>query len=86
MNEHDEIPPLDSEVNQRKEREFDLLTFVLAGALAAVVLIAIGYGIFNSSRLATAIPSPGRLHHPFQTAAPLPQRSATTPTSTTGTK
>ncbi|MEA2980534.1 MAG: hypothetical protein QOF09_2357 [Alphaproteobacteria bacterium] len=42
----------------RKEREFDAITFLLAGVLSAVVLSAIGYGIYNSSRVVKTIPSP----------------------------
>ena len=38
-------------------REYDTITFVLAGVLAAIVLGAIGYGIVNSSRVTTAIPA-----------------------------
>ena len=35
---------------KRRELEFDAITFVLAGVLSAVVLGAVGYGIFKSSR------------------------------------
>jgi hypothetical protein len=42
--------------DDRGDREYDLITFVLAGVLAVIVLGAIGYGIFNSSRVTTAIP------------------------------
>jgi hypothetical protein len=42
---------------QRREREFDTITFVLAGVLGVIILCAIGYGIFKSSRGATNIPS-----------------------------
>lgn len=35
---------------KRREREFDAITFVLAGVLSAIILGAVGYGIFNSSR------------------------------------
>jgi hypothetical protein len=42
---------------KRREREFDAITFVLAGVLSAILLGAIGYGIVNSSRGTTAIPS-----------------------------
>ena len=44
--------------NERREREFDAITFLLAGVLSAVVLGAVGYGIFKSSRVATVIPPP----------------------------
>jgi len=33
-----------------REREFDAITFLLAGVLSAIVLGAVGYGIFNSSK------------------------------------
>ena len=36
--------------NERREREFDAITFLLAGVLSAVVLGAVGYGIFKSSQ------------------------------------
>jgi len=42
---------------QRREREFDTITLVLAGVLSAIILGAVGYGIFNSSRGTTAIPA-----------------------------
>ena len=41
---------------KRREREFDTITFVLAGVLSAVVLGAVGYGIVNSSRGTATIP------------------------------
>ena len=37
----------------RRERDFNTITFVLAGLLGAIILCAIGYGIFNSSRSGT---------------------------------
>jgi len=40
------------------EREFDIVTFVLAAILALTILGAVGYGIFNSSRVASTIPFP----------------------------
>jgi hypothetical protein len=48
---------MNEDPKQRREREFDTITFVLAGVLSAIVLGAIGYGIVNSSRGTTAIPS-----------------------------
>ena len=42
---------------KRKEREFDAITFLLAGVLSAIVLGAIGFGIAKSSKVAT-IPAP----------------------------
>ena len=57
--------------NERREREFDAITFLLAGMLSAVVLGAVGYGIIKSSRVATVIPplAPG-LQSPVQAARP----------------
>jgi hypothetical protein len=63
---------------QRREREFDTITFVLAGVLSAIILGAIGYGIFNSSKQMTAIPA---LTTGSQIPLP-PER----PTSTTGSR
>jgi hypothetical protein len=42
---------------QRREREFDAVTFVLAGALSAILLGAVGYGVVKSSRGTTNIPA-----------------------------
>jgi hypothetical protein len=42
----------------RPERDHDIITFVLAGVLALIVLAAVGYGISNSSRVATILPLP----------------------------
>ena len=42
----------------RWEREFDAITFLLAGVLTAVVLGAAGYGIYNSSKVSRTVPSP----------------------------
>ncbi len=47
----------DEDPETRREREFDTITFVLAGVLGAIILGAVGYGIFNSYRGATTIPS-----------------------------
>jgi hypothetical protein len=41
---------------KRREREFDAITFVLAGVLSAVVLGAVGYGVIKSSRGTATIP------------------------------
>ncbi len=60
---------------KRREREFDAITFVLAGVLSAVVLGAVGYGIFKSSR-GTNIPS--------LTAGPQIPGAPERPVSTTG--
>jgi hypothetical protein len=43
-------------------RKYDIVTFVVAGVLAAIVLGAIGYGILTSSRVTTALPSMGPAH------------------------
>ena len=43
---------------KRREREFDAITFVLAGVLSAILLGAISYGIVNSShRAASTVPA-----------------------------
>jgi hypothetical protein len=63
---------------QRREREFDAITFALAGVLGAIVLGAIGYGIFNSSRTTTAIPA-------LDAGAQMPFPPGR-PTSTTGSR
>ena len=42
---------------KRREREFDAITFVLAGVLSAIVLGAVGYGVVKSSRGTTNVPS-----------------------------
>jgi hypothetical protein len=59
-----------------RDRDHDILTFILAGVLAAIVLGAIGYGVVNSSRVSTAIPA----MRPSEPAKPASQ------VSTTGTK
>src|SRR4051812_50207655 len=66
----------DQDPEKRREREFDAITFVLAGVLSAIVLGAIGYGIFNSSQGRTAIPP--------LTAGPRSFGPPPTPSSTTG--
>ena len=63
---------------KRREREFDTITFVLAAVLSAIVLGAVGYGIFNSSRGTTAIPS--------LTAGPQVPGPPERPLSTTGSR
>ena len=70
--------------NERREREFDAITFLLAGVLSAVVLGAVGYGIFRSSRVATVIPPPMLgLQMPVQAGRP---PSDPNPTTTTGSR
>lgn len=44
--------------DERKERGFDALTFLLAGVLSAIVIGAVGYGIFKSPKVATIVPPP----------------------------
>lgn len=43
-------------MKDRGDREYTVITFVLATALGVIVLVAVGYGIFNSSRGNTAVP------------------------------
>ena len=43
----------DDPFTQRRERGFDAITLILAGALAAIVVGAIGYGIVKSSKVAS---------------------------------
>jgi hypothetical protein len=62
---------------KRREREFDTITFVLAGVLSAIVLGAVGYGIFNSSRGVTI---------PALTAGSQTPLSPGRPVSTTGSR
>jgi hypothetical protein len=65
--------------DERREREFDAVTFLLAGVLSAVILGAIGYGVFRSSRVATVIPSPALgWQMPAQTARPPSDPNPTT--------
>jgi hypothetical protein len=45
---------MNEDPDERREREFDMITFLLAGILSAIVLGAVGYGIFNSSKGVTA--------------------------------
>jgi hypothetical protein len=44
--------------DRRREHEFDLVTFLLAAVLAGIILAAMGYGVVNSSRVATPLPLP----------------------------
>jgi hypothetical protein len=43
---------------KRRERNFDLITFLLAALLTGIILGAMGYGVVNSSRVAMPIPPP----------------------------
>jgi len=63
---------------KRREREFDAITFVLAGVLSAIILGAVGYGIVNSSRWATTVPA-------WDTGSQMP-RPPEPPASTTGSR
>jgi hypothetical protein len=60
MKEKNSQEPRNLDADRRTEHEFDVITFVLAGLLALIVLAAVGYGIFNSSKVATTIPFPTR--------------------------
>ena len=48
---------MDEDPEKRREREFDTITFVLAGVLSAIVLGAVSYGILKSSKGTTTIPA-----------------------------
>ena len=49
---------MNEDPERRRERDFDTITFILAGVLSAIVLGAVGYGIFHASKGTTAnIPS-----------------------------
>ncbi len=71
---------------QHKEREFDAMTLVLASLLAAIVIGAIGYGIFNSSKGVSTVPSltAGTLN-PALIARPRPNPDIPNARVTTGT-
>jgi hypothetical protein len=69
---------MNEDPGKRREREFDIITFVLAGMLSAVVLGAVGYGILKSSKGTATIPS---LTAGSQTPGP-----AEPPASTTGSR
>jgi hypothetical protein len=65
--------------DDRKEREFDAITFLLAGVLSAIVGGAIGYGILKSSKVATILSPPEiGLQIPVQTARPPSEPDTTT--------
>jgi hypothetical protein len=42
----------------RRERDFDLITFLLAAVLTGIILGAMSYGVVKSSRVATPLPPP----------------------------
>jgi hypothetical protein len=69
---------MNEDPHKRREREFDTITFVLAGVLSAVVLGAVGYGIVKSSRGTTNLPS-------LTADSPIPG-SSEAPVSTTGSR
>lgn len=60
---------------KRGDRHYDTITFLLAGVLGVIVLGAIGYGVFNSSRVTAAIPTPAptvsQPGPPLQPASPV---------------
>ena len=75
---------MNEEPDERRERKFDAITLLLAGVLSAVVLGAVGYGIFKSSRVATVSPPPVLgLQMPMQAGR---SQAAPNPTSTTGSR
>lgn len=41
---------------ERRERGFDIVTLVLAGLLALIILGALGYGVSNTSQVAETVP------------------------------
>ena len=44
--------------DNRRERDFDLITFLLAAVLTGIILGAMSYGVVNSSRVAIPLPPP----------------------------
>lgn len=48
--------PRNPDADRRAEHEFDVITFVLAGLLALIILSAVGYGIFGSTEVASTLP------------------------------
>ena len=70
----------DDPFNQRKERGFDTITLLLAGALAAIVIGAVGYGIVKSSKVASVPVQTGH-YQPSRMASPPPagQQAQETP-------
>jgi hypothetical protein len=54
-----------------QDRGYNTVTFLIATVLAVIVLGAIGYGVFHSSHVTTAIPAmtPGELEPPSTTGA-----------------
>lgn len=82
MNDDHERPP---DPIQHREREFDAIALVLASILATIVIGAIGYGIFNSSRMASTVPSlTAASPHPARSARPRPDPNIPDAQATTG--
>ena len=50
-------PPREPDTRPPREQRFDAITLVLVVVLAIIVFGAVGYGIYSSTRVATAIPS-----------------------------
>jgi hypothetical protein len=66
----------------RGDREFDIIALILATALGSIVIGAIGYGVFTSTRVTTAIPTPA-MQAPIANQ-PGPSSQPALPASTTG--
>jgi hypothetical protein len=65
--------------NERREREFDAITFVLAAVLSVIAGGAVGYGILKSSKVATIVPPPALgLQIPVQAQRPPADPNTTT--------
>ena len=65
--------------DERREQQFDAITFVLAGVLSAIVAGAVGYGILKSSKVATIVPPPAiGLQIPMQASRPPSDPNTTT--------
>ena len=82
----DAKPPPEPDPAGTSERKYDIITLALAGALAIIVLGAIGYGIVNSSNVTTAIPTAAPASRSVgPTVAPEPASApATTGSSSSG--
>ena len=70
MNENNNDAP--GEPPRNRERDYDIVTWTLAGALALIILGAVGYGLANSSKLATKVPSLSEPQRLVPTALPRP--------------
>lgn len=68
----------------RRERGFDIVTLVLAGLLALIILGALGYGVFNTSQVTETVPMSDKVHRsvikavtqPITESSAPPQREA----------